>query len=461
MLYRNFLCACLGILLLAAAAVSARDLAPAEPQRVGLAPDRLERLTARMNRAVDDGVMVGGLGMIARRGRVAYEETYGLADREAAVPMSPDTIFRIYSMTKPITGVALMILYEEGEFFLNDPVGWYLPELADLKVAVATADGGQNGATPAAQTGSGAGATANLVDSADAGPGPTREPIRQPTIRDLLTHTAGFTYGVFGDTAVDQRYRQAELITSQIALPEFVARLGRIPLQYDPGTRWHYSVSVDVQGALVQAVSGMTLGEFMQSRIFGPLGMVDTSFVVPQAKWARVAQMYSPAGTPDSDAFDAFMTENTATELEVADDQWNEGYRVGAKFESGGGGLVSTAADYLRFSQMLLNGGELDGVRILSPKTVQLMTADHTGHLVRGMDSPGYGFGLGVAVALDPGAIGELSSAGEYNWGGAAGTRFWIDPQEELIGVFMVQSIPHRTRLGSEFKNLVYQAVVD
>ena len=202
----------------------------------------------------------------------------------------------------------------------------------------------------------------------------------------------------------------------------------------------------------------MSLGEFLQARIFGPLGMVDTSFVVPEEKWARVAQLYSPEGTPASDAFEAFMTENEATALVVADDRWNEGYREGAKFESGGGGLVSTAADYLRFCQMLLNGGELDGVRVLSPKSVQLMSADHTGHLVNDLGGLGYGFGLGFAVALDPGIIGELSSAGEYNWGGAAGTSFWIDPQEELIGVFMVQSIPHRTRLGAEFKTLVYQA---
>lgn len=460
--YRNIACLCLGTLLvLTAAQGCARDLTRAEPHRVGLAPDRLERLTARMNQAVHDGVMVGGLGVIARRGKVAYEETYGLADREAGVPMSPDTMFRIYSMTKPITGVALMILYEEGEFFLNDPVARYLPELADLEVAVATADGDHNGTTSAAQADGGDGDTVASMEPAEAAAEPTREPVRQPTIRDLLTHSAGFTYGIFGATAVDELYRQAELITSQIALPEFIARLGRIPLQYDPGTRWHYSVSVDVQGALVQALSGMPLGEFMESRIFRPLGMVDTSFVVPEEKWARVAQLYSPAGTPDSDAFDAFTAQSASTDLVVADDQWNEGFRVGAKFESGGGGLVSTAADYLRFCQMLLNGGALDGVRILSPKSVQLMTADHTGHLLHDMDSPGYGFGLGFAVALDPGAIGELSSAGEYNWGGAAGTSFWVDPQEELIGVFMVQSIPHRTRLGSEFKNLVYQAVVD
>ena len=451
MLHRPFVLACLAVLLLGAAAPSiARDLSLARPGQVGLSEERLERLTAHMNQAVEDGVMVGGVGLIARRGRVAYRESWGLADREAGAPMKPDALFRIYSMTKPVTGVAVMMLYEEGRFFLNDPVGRYVPELDGLRVAVATAGGDPDGATDAQPA-----ATPNSA------PVPTREPHRQPTIRDLLTHTAGFTYGIFGDTAVDAMYRDAELITADMPLSEFAERLGRIPLQYEPGTRWHYSVSVDVQGALVEAVSGMSLGEFMQSRIFGPLGMVDTSFRVSDSQWPRLAQMYSPAGTPQNDAYDAFRADNESGELVVADDRWNEGYRAGARFESGGGGLVSTASDYLRFCQMLLNGGELDGVRLLSPKSVELMTADHTGHLAGDFDSPGYGFGLGFAVALDPGAIGELSSAGEYNWGGAAGTRFWIDPQEELIGVFMVQSIPHRTRLGSEFKNLVYQAIVD
>ena len=208
--------------------------------------------------------------------------------------MAPDTLFRIYSMTKPVTGATVMILYEEGKFFLNDPVGWYLPELADLKVSVATADGEQDGAALERRVGAGDGDAADPADPANAVSGPTRKPIRQPTIRDLLTHAAGFTYGIFGETEVDERYRQAELITGNISMGEFITRLGGIPLQYDPGTRWHYSVSVDVQGALVEAVSGVRFGEFLQSRIFGPLGMVDTSFVVPGDRWDRLAQLYSP-----------------------------------------------------------------------------------------------------------------------------------------------------------------------
>jgi CubicO group peptidase (beta-lactamase class C family) len=431
----------------------ARELPSARAERMGMSTERLARLTEHMNRAVEDGVMVGGLGVIARNGRVVYRETYGLADREAGEPMTDDAIFRIYSMSKPITSVAVMMLYEEGRFFLNDPVALYLPELADLEVAVSTADGDGMRAVSDGTT------SRTEGDGDRSREGETRKPLRQPTIRDLLTHTAGFSYGVFGNTEVDKRYREAELLSDGLTLEAFTRRLGEIPLQYEPGTRWHYSVSVDVQGRLVEALTGMRFGEFLEKRIFEPLGMVDTSFVVADDKWDRVAQIYSPKGTPDG--LNAFLAANNSTELVVAADSVNTGFRPGAKFESGGGGLVSTADDYLRFSQMLLNGGHLDGVRLLSPKTVELMTANHLDGVSEGFGRPGVGFGLGFAVALDQGEIGELGSAGEYNWGGAAGTRFWIDPEEQLIGVFMVQSIPHRTRLGSEFKNLTYQAIVD
>lgn len=442
------------VLALAVPAAMARDLPEARPDRVGMSAERLARLTEHMDQAVADGVMVGGMGLIARNGRVVYEETYGLADRDPVRPMTEDTIFRIYSMSKPITAVAVLMLYEEGHFFLNDPVARYIPELADLEVAVSTADGGGTRMTSD-------GTTSRTEGTGDASKaGETRKPRRQPTIRDLLTHTAGFTYGVFGNTEVDKEYRQQGLLADDATLEEFVTRLGEIPLQYEPGTRWHYSVAVDVQGRLVEAVSGMKFGDFLEQRIFEPLGMVDTSFVVPDEKWDRLAELYSPAGTP-ADAAAAFQSGNASTELVEADEQLDAGYKPGATFESGGGGLVSTASDYLRFSQMLLNGGELDGVRLLSPKTVELMTKNHLGDIAMGFGRDGVGFGLGVAVALDQGEIGELGSEGEYNWGGAAGTRFWIDPAEELIGIFMVQSIPHRTRLGSEFKNLTYQAIVE
>lgn len=441
------------VVLAAAPAVQARVLPDAKPEREGMSAERLQRLTAHMNEAVDAGVMVGGLGVIARNGRVVYRQTYGLADRENGRPMTEDAIFRIYSMTKPVTSVAVMMLYEQGHFFLNDPVARYLPELADLEVAVSTADGGDTRITSDGTTSR----TEGEGDKSRAGE--TRKPRRQPTIRDLLTHTAGFTYGVFGNTEVDQRYRESELMSDDMSLEDFVGKLGEIPLQYEPGTRWHYSVSIDVLGRLVEAVSGMRFGEYLEKHLFEPLGMQDTSFVVPDDKWGRVAQIYSPAGTPPGPG--GFMAPSTSTELVVADDRVSAGYRSGAQFESGGGGLVSTAADYLRFAQMLLNGGELNGVRILSPKSVELMTVNHLGDIPMGFGRGGVGFGLGFAVAQDLGEIGELGSAGEYNWGGAAGTRFWIDPQEQLIGVFMVQSIPHRTRLATAFKNFTYQAIVE
>ena len=429
-----------------------RELPTTQPSRVGMSSERLQRLTDHMNQAVAQGVMVGGLGMIARNGRVVYRETYGQSDREAAKPMEMDDIFRIYSMSKPMTSVAVMMLYEEGHFFLNDPVARYIPELANLVVATSTADG----ETVAVSDGT----TSSTVGVGDESKeGQTRKPSRQPTIRDLLSHTAGFSYGFFGNTEVDKQYRAADLMQAGDTLEQFVTQLGKIPLQYDPGTRWHYSVSVDIQGRLVEVVSGMRFGEFLQKRLFEPLDMVDTSFTVPLEKLDRLAQIYSPEGTEEGAS--AFLTPNTSSTLVVSPASVNDSFMEGATFESGGGGLVSTARDYMRFSQMMLNGGELDGVRILSPKTVELMTINHLGDMEMGFGRRGVGFGLGFAVALDQGRIGELGSVGEYNWGGAAGTRFWIDPEEQLIGIFMVQSIPHRTRLGSDFKNLTYQAIVE
>lgn len=447
--------ALLGLLGLAAVSVAVADGLPGvRPDRAGMSGERLQRITAHMNQAVADGVMVGGIGLIARNGRVVYQQTYGMADREAGRPMTTDTLFRIYSMSKPITSVAVMMLYEEGHFALNDPVALYLPELADLRVAVSTADGAGTRMTSD-------GTVSRSEGEGDRSlAGQTRAPARPPTIRDLLRHTAGFTYGVFGNTEVDRLYREAGLLADDLSLAEFTDRLGRIPLQYDPGTRWHYSVSVDVQGRLVEVISGMRFGEFLQRRLFGPLGMQDTGFVVPEDSWDRMAQIYAPRGTPE-ELGEAFRAAVTATELVVAPEAVDAGFRPGARFESGGGGLVSSTGDYLRFAQMLLNGGELDGVRLLSPKSVELMTTDHLGDVPGGFGREGMGFGLGFAVALDQGEIGELGSVGEYNWGGAAGTRFWIDPAEQLIGLFMVQSIPHRTRLGSEFKTLTYQALVE
>lgn len=442
----------IALAVLLAPVTSARDLPSTKAEREGFSSQRLARIGTHMNQAVADGTMVGGLGLIARNGRVVYSDTWGMRDREARQPMETDSIFRIYSMSKPITGVALMMLFEEGKFLLNDPVAKYLPELANLDVAVATADGKSQNASDGTNN-----ATVNAQDKTAVGK--TRPPGRQPTIRDLMRHTAGFTYGVFGNTEVDQQYRAAQLLSSELSLAEFSEKIGQIPLQYEPGDRWHYSVSVDIQGRLVEALSGQRFGDFLQQRIFAPLGMVDTSFFIDPNKKERVAKLYAPEGTPGS--LNAFLTPSTSDQLMPAADFADRGFQPGAKFESGGGGLLSTAMDYLRFCQMLLNAGELNGVRLLSPRSVAMMSSDQMGDVKQPYAQPGVSFGLNFAVVGDPGAKGDSGSAGEYNWGGAAGTKFWIDPVEKVIGVFMVQSLPHRTSLGTQFKALAYQAITE
>jgi len=434
-------------IMLVMAPVSAKEMSSTKPERQGFSSERLAKLTQLMNAKVEDGTMVGGMGMIARNGKIIYSQTYGQADREAGKVMTDDAIYRIYSMSKPITGVALMMLYEEGKFRLNDPIAMYIPEMVNLQIALST------GGTGVVSDGT----TSTAIGSGDESlVGQTRKATRQPTIRDLMTHTAGLTYGIFGNTEVDQAYRKAELL-GDMDLKEFVTVLGKLPLQYDPGSQWHYSVSVDVQGYLVEVLSGMKFSEFLEQRIFAPLDMQDTAFKVNEGNKDRLAQLYKPEGV----TADNYFSPATGSGLEIADAFISAGYIYGGKFESGGGGLVATARDYLRFSQMMLNGGELDGVRILSPKTVDLMTTNHIGDLGLGYGREGMGFGLDFAVVLNPGEVGEVSSAGEYNWGGAAGTRFWIDPQEQLIGLFMVQSIPHRTRLADDFKVMTYQALVE
>ncbi len=403
------------------------------PEAVGLSAARLAHIRSIMGRHVAEKRIPGASGLIARRGKIAYQETFGMADMETGAPMRMDTIHRIYSMSKPITSVALMMLYEEGRFQLNDPVAKYLPEFAKMQVAIEEKD---------PQTGKPVMKTV-----------PAKRPI---TIRDLLRHTAGLTYGVFGDTLVDREYRKVRIL-SQANLAEFVTQLAALPLQYEPGTRWHYSVSVDVLGRLVEVLSGKPFDQFLQERLFAPLGMVDTGFTVPAAKKDRLAKLYTltregalqPApicGTRE-ECFEKFPNAVPSFLQSIG-------------MQSGGGGLVSTAYDYLRFSQMLLNQGQYEGRRLLSRKTVQLMSSDHLGS-IPGM-GPGMGFGLGFAVSKAPGEAGMMGSPGEFNWGGAAGTRFWIDPQEELIGIFMIQILPHNgLEYGSEFRVLTYQAIAD
>lgn len=406
---------------LASAAVAgpvSAQLTRTAPEDVGLSPERLQRIGEVFRGYADEGRLAGAVGMVLRDGRVAYLDAWGMRDVESGDPMEVDDIFRIYSMTKPITSVAVMILYEEGHFFLNDPVGRYLPELAGRPVA-------------------------RLSEAGSDGEIPT-EPARRPvTIRDLLRHTSGLTYGAFSNTPVDQLYRQRGIL-DQPTLEGMVEALGSIPLAYQPGTRWHYSVSTDVLARLVEVVSGQTFDTFLQERIFGPLEMEDTGFHAPRSKHHRLTRIYGHA-----DAETTLTLGDTAS------------FREPPTFLSGGGGLVSTAEDYARFAQMLLNGGELEGVRILGPKTVELMTVNH---LEEGMPTsflaPGWGFGLGFTVKTELGPDGMPGSVGNYYWFGVGGTSFWVDPAEDLVGVFMIQIRPNRdVTFRQQFKRLVYQAL--
>lgn len=392
----------------------------------GLSPERLARIGAVMNDHVAKGRIAGAIGLIARRGKVGYFETYGFQDKEARIAMREDTIFRMYSMTKPITGVAVLILYEEGKFFLSDPVSKYLPELAKMQVAVVETD---------PKTG----AKVRYVVPAQ----------RQITILDLLRHTSGIDYR--GPEDADGKLIYEKIGTNNLdqTVGDMVKKISQAPLVHQPGTKWEYGLSMDVLARLVEVVSGKTYDRFLEERIFKPLGMTDTGYTVPPDKATRFSKLYAPA-------------EGGAIKLNSTPAQ--DSYLKPAVNFGGGSQLVSTIRDYLRFCQMLLNGGELDGVRILSRKSVELMSADHLGDMPRGVDflGQGYGFGLTVAVSRGVGRSGAAGSVGEYFWGGAAGTRFWIDPKEQMIGIFMIQILPHTNlTYGTQFRQLAYQAIAD
>lgn len=388
---------------------------PAED--VGLSSERLDRLTRITQAHVDEGVLPGAVMLIARNGKIAYFKSLGYRDRAKNAAMATDAIFRIYSMTKPITSVAVMMLQEEGKLQIYDPVSRYLPELAKLKVGVEKTD-------PA--TGK------TRFETVDAS--------REITVQDLLRHTSGFTYGTRGVTHVHKLNRDAGVGSRDDSNAVFVTKLAQLPLLYQPGTRWEYSVSTDVLGRLVEVISGKSLGAFFEERILRLLGMEDTAFSLSAEKLQRAAQPWvRPGGPPMTPRFDV---------------------AVAPRFESGGGGLVSTATDYLRFTQMLLNGGEFNGVRVLGRKTVEFMTADHLGN-VPGQD-PGMGFGLGFQIRRDAGVAGLQGSVGEYGWAGNAGTIFWIDPKEQLVAIYMVQvNDGDRVYLRNQFRSLVSQTLVD
>ncbi|AWN46803.1 serine hydrolase [Methylobacterium terrae] len=441
---RRFLLGCVGLALTALSAPAMADqalrprggeaLAPARPEEVGLSTERLGRIKRVMEEEVAAGRLPGAVVMIARRGRLAYAESVGFRDKAAGAPLSKDAIFRIYSMTKPLTSVAAMTLMEDGRLQLTEPVSKYLPEFKDLKVAQSRP---------------------NALGEAS----PDLVPVeRAPTVQDLLRHTAGLAYGeITTNSAVKTAYAKAGLFkpdfdynTTDLTPEEFTARIAAAPLAYQPGTVWQYSLAVDVLGRVVEKASGQRLGDYLSERVLRPLRMGETGFSVAADKAGRIAQALptDPATGAPNRLIDGAAPKN----------------------DSGGAGGYGTAADYLRFAQALLDGGSLDGARVLSRTSVELMTADHLGDRIRPavspgellMGVPGYTFGLGFMVRKDAGIAGVPGSKGEFMWAGYAGTFFWVDPKEDLAVVMMTQAPgPSRAYYRREIKQLVYGAIAD
>ena len=415
--------------LLLASAAFAADLPTAAPADVGIG--QLDRITQVFKADTDAKRIPGAVVMLARNGKVVYHEAFGVRDPATGTPMQKDSIFRIYSMTKPITGVAVLMLMEDGKIRLTDPISKYLPALKNPKVMVESVDPqGRRVAT-------------------------TVPANREITIQDLMRHTSGITYGA-GNSAAEQAMTKAGIgiqlagsdakpLSARMTDQQMVEELGKLPLMFQPGTSWEYGRSIDVLLALVEVVSGQRADVFLQERIFKPLDMTDTFFNVPADKLDRVAQ---PGADPDTGET-AKLTDVTQPRI----------------FLGGGEGLLSTASDYMRFALMLANHGEANGVRLLSRKTVELMSSDHLGPVLsRGPSfepGPGYGFGLMVAVRTQPGLAGYAGSVGEYNWAGAAGTAFWVDPKEKLVPIMLIQAPGQGLYYRFALRGLVYQSVVD
>ncbi len=402
---------------------------PTDPAQLGFDPDRLQRINAMMARYVDESKTAGMLTLVSRKGKIAHLATNGYMDITAQTPMREDTIFRIYSMTKVITSVALMTLLEQGKFQLDDAACRWIPALRTLKVY--------------------------------RGEGKLEALERDITIRQLLTHTAGFTYGFEPDSnPVDKMYAETwGDSSSKKTLSELLESLFKLPLVAQPGTRWHYSIATDICGYLVELMSDMPFGDYLQKTIFAPLGMVDTAFEVTKDKLDRFATLYGWSEDNPLTALEAAMSSPFIPPAAMDS----------VPLQSGGGGLVSTATDYWHFAQMMLNGGEFEGKRIIGRKTVEWMTTNHlpidllplTFNGIVPQASKAYGFGLGYCVNLDPANAGTLGSLGDFGWGGLADTYCWIDPKEQLIGILMQQYSPSLTHAGRrDFRNAVYQALV-
>jgi len=389
-----------------------------QPEKLGFSSERLERITTHMQGYIERGDTNGILTLVAHKGEVVHLARCGYKEIATQEPMGFDTIFRIYSMTKPIVSLALMMLYEQARFQLNDPVHKYLPEFKDIKVLEPNGE---------------------LV--------PPRQEI---SIQHLLTHTAGLTYGAFGDTEVDRMLVAANIFDKSITLEEMVRRITRLPLLYHPGERWVYSVATDVVGRLVEVLSGQSLADFLDEKIFQPLGMVDTSFSVPPEKLARFSPCYA---------------ETETEKIVMNDGVQNSTYR-NVKCYSGGGGLVSTLEDYFKFASLVSNRGYLNGIRLLGRKTLELMRSNHlpADLLPMVIQEPilGYGFGLGFSVLLDVAQSQAQGSVGSHGWSGLASTTFWVDPVEDLVAILMTQYIAlNPFPLHADFRSLVYQALID
>ena len=413
---RRLLITC--IMAAVASLAQAAELPRADPASVGLDPDRLAAITHVLKSDVDQHVLPGAVLLIARHGKIAYEEVVGSRDPQAAAPAARDDIYRIYSMSKPITVVAALMLLEQGRIALDEPVSKHLPAFASMQVGVPNDTGGGMHPVPAD---------------------------RLMTIQDLMRHSAGLTYGFFGSSPVKTAYVEAHLNAGDPDTATFVDRLAKLPLAYQPGTTWDYSYAIDVLGRVVEVVSGKTLYQFEKENLLDPLGMVDTGFGVEgPAKQSRIAE---PFANDRSFGVDADFSDP----------------RRPVRFQSGGGGMVSTAHDYARFLQMMLNGGTLDGRRYLGPQTVRYMTSDQLGSVKPGplyLPGPGYRFGLGVAVRVDAGVAAFPGSVGDWYWGGAGGTYMWVDPVQDMVVVFMMQSPKQRLHYRAVIRNLVNAAII-
>ena len=407
--------ASLAVLSLGDPIVHARDLLTANPKSQGFDPERLKRIGVALQRRINAGEASGFLAAIMRNGKIVHFDALGYRDIALKTPMLRDTIFRIMSMTKPIVSVAAMILAEENRLRLTDPVAKYIPSFAKSQVYV-SGEGDSIVTAPAK---------------------------RQVQVRNLLSHTSGYTYGIFGNTPLDKLHMQRKLSPRFFkSLAEFSDAAAAMPLMFEPGTNWNYGISTDILGRVIEVASGQTLPDFLQQRILGPLGMIDTAFSVAPGKTARFANSYTkkPEG------------------LVIADDARQSPFLSPPAAPSGGGGLTSTADDYLRFANMLLNEGELDGVRLLGPETVRLMRANHLSEKVT--EARGAGFGLGFGVDIVTGSRGYYGGPGTFHWSGADRTHFWVDPANRIIGLSMTQMEPFDTNFEEDMRALTYQALV-